>query len=394
MTEQERKAKVEEISDLEGIKYKIAEFIHEKRREAVTSCSEIRPALCEKRVKPEDIFGNHVSPDQYYIFYEVERAYFREDQEALNPRFYWLPPIGSEEEADDVLRRAKDGDVNSILKAGDAQFKAGNYEEAFSWFAEAAKMSYSDGLVKVGELLLSGKGTEKDLSKAIWAFEMAIAIDANSDALKSLGICYVEGLGVENDTEKGLSFLVRSALQGNASAMIYLANMSLDGHGVEKDLEEAKHWYEFAATGCSGIAYHNLMEILHEEKKYELMKPWTQMFMNMGHPRAFYNAGFMFYYGEGVEEDKSQGIDLIRQAADMNDPSACYSLSKVLGPTDVNKGWEYFKKAFGLGLPEAEFEMGTYFWKDEREEALEYIRRAAEKGYERAIAFLREHSAT
>ena len=392
MTEKKRKKLVDEISDREKAKYAIFEYMLQKRIEALHSCSEIRPGMSEKRVKPEDIFGESVSAIQRSFFYEVERAYFREDRSLINPRIYYQPPINSQDEADELFKQAKDGDLFAKLRLGNSHYMAGNYEGALSYFEDATREGNSDALVRMGELLYSGKGTEQDFSKAIWAFEMAIIIDANCDALRALGICYVDGDGVEKDVEKGLIYLNRSASQGHSGSMIFLGDMYQYGQGVEKNLDEAKKWYERAAIGCSGIAYNKLMDVYGMEKDYECLKGWSKLYMDMGLPRAFYDMGTMFYDGEGVNEDKSRGIGLIRQAADMNDPIACYSLSKILAETDKDQGWDYFKKAFGAGFKDAVYEMGVLLWDDDRSQAIEYIRDAATKGHGPAIEFLKEYN--
>ena len=391
MTDEERKKMVDEISELEKCKYAIAESFQKTSVDAFEAFIKGETSIDVRPVTPEDLFGDNISSIEYRLFYEVERAQYRDEPGFDNPRYYWCSEIKSQEEADALFSKAKEGDVDAQLKLGQAHYSAGNFEAALDWFEKAALTKESDALVRLGELYMEGKGTDKNPAKAIWAYEMAIVIDANCDALESLGECYLEGNGVNKETNIGLSYLERAARQGLCTAMVFLGNLYQCGIDVNRDLDEAEKWFSMAAMGYSTAGYNNLMEVYREKENYEYMKIWSRLYMKMGNPRAFHNVGVMLYRGEGMAEDKNRAMELIRQAADMDDPFACYGLSKLLKRTDEDQSWEYFKKAFGLGLREAMFEMGTYLWNDARDQAVEYIREAAAKGHGPAIAFLQEH---
>lgn len=62
-----------------------------------------------------------------------------------------------------------------------------------------------------------------------------------------IGECYLEGVTVEQNTERALSYLKEVAKRKVPRAMALLGEIYLFGHYVEKDLEQAIDLLHFAA---------------------------------------------------------------------------------------------------------------------------------------------------
>ena len=62
----------------------------------------------------------------------------------------------------------------------------------------------------------------------------------------NLGVCYYDGLGVEQDYVKAAELYRKAAEDNFGWAMRNLGECYEEGKGVEKNLDEAKRWYRKA----------------------------------------------------------------------------------------------------------------------------------------------------
>jgi len=102
-------------------------------------------------------------------------------------------------------------------------------------------------------------------------------------AAYSLGKCYENGHGTEQDFSKALEWFQKSDEQDFGHAPGALGNLYFLGQGVEKDLEKAFQYYIRGA--------------------------------GFGSMEATYNAGMCFLYGYGVEEDDNKAYAYLSHAA-------------------------------------------------------------------------------
>ena len=85
-----------------------------------------------------------------------------------------------------------------------------------------------------------------------------LAKDGNTDAQVNLGICYMKGMGVEQDNKKAFNLFKTAAAQrqrgallpaeqGNVYAQSNLGICYRKGLGVQQDFNQAFKWYKKAA---------------------------------------------------------------------------------------------------------------------------------------------------
>lgn len=79
-----------------------------------------------------------------------------------------------------------------------------------------------------------------------------------------IGECYLEGVVVEQNTERALSYLKEATKRKVPRAMALLAEMYLFGHYVEKDLEQAIDLLHFATK------YEELRALILLSRCYQL----------------------------------------------------------------------------------------------------------------------------
>ena len=120
-------------------------------------------------------------------------------------------------------------------------------------------MPYADQLEDANRAI-----ENKDYKKAYELF-LPLAEEGNAEAQTRLGALYVNGQGVEQDLDKGLSWIMKAATQGYETArkiafklcldlvnqgdttvMYNLGNMCLNGWGGEYDTNVCLGWLENA----------------------------------------------------------------------------------------------------------------------------------------------------
>lgn len=167
------------------------------------------------------------------------------------------------------FRKAADqGSKLAMSHVGDG-FKYGwgvgvDASQAAAWYekAIAPKVSDSDdgtecedepptnAFVELAELLLEGKGVEKDAERAVKL--LTKAADAGEEKAQfMMGTMYMNpadmGVGsIQQDVGKGVEWIKKSADLGFGMAEWMLAGLYVQGIGVEKDLAKAKECYELA----------------------------------------------------------------------------------------------------------------------------------------------------
>ena len=81
----------------------------------------------------------------------------------------------------------------------------------------------------------------------------------DAEAIYSLGCCYFNGRrGLPQDHAKALELCHRAGELGNASAYYNIGCAYDRGDGVERDMNQAKHYWELAAIGGDAGSMYNL----------------------------------------------------------------------------------------------------------------------------------------
>src|SRR6266542_3857985 len=107
-----------------------------------------------------------------------------------------------------------------------------------------------------GYLYEKGKGTEKDLEKAIYWYNKA-AENGNKITQYSLLRCYQSGINVGID-EIAFEYCKKSAEKGYNEAQNFLGCLYENGKCTEKDLGKAICWYNKALESENKLAQYNL----------------------------------------------------------------------------------------------------------------------------------------
>jgi len=133
--------------------------------------------------------------------------------------------------------------------------------KAFKLFKNAASAGSVNAQFQTGVCYETGSGVKKDLRKAAEWFGKA-AEQGDSFAMERLGMIYSLGAdGMAVQPELSFKWFLDAALLGMLGAMHCVGVCYIDGFGVEKDAEEGKKWLRLASSSGNETSKALLAEI-------------------------------------------------------------------------------------------------------------------------------------
>jgi hypothetical protein len=180
-------------------------------------------------------------------------------------------------------------------------------EDAAPWVEAAASCGMAAAQVRLGRMLLEGRGVAKD-ERAAFACFLCAAEAGDLDARNMLGRCYENGWGTATDMERAaehyriaaeagldwaqynlghivldacdygeaFAWYMRAASQGHARAMNLVARCHEEGWGTPRDPAAARVWYRRSAEGGYFRGAYNYATILALEGCMTAAKRWFE----------------------------------------------------------------------------------------------------------------------
>ena len=145
---------------------------------------------------------------------------------------------------------------------------AGEPREAARTILAAAETGLADAQVMLGQILLEGRGIQRDPALAIRWFRIARAQD-NAMARNMLGRCLEHGWGCDPDPSSAADEYRKAAGLGLDWAMYNLANLFATGRGVAQDQAQALLLYRQAAE----LGHAKSMNLLGRYLEEGLVEP-------------------------------------------------------------------------------------------------------------------------
>lgn len=178
-----------------------------------------------------------------------------------------------------------------------------------AWLQAASGLGDAGLQTMLGQLLLEGRGINKDVSVAYSHF-VAASEQGHAMAMNMRARCLEHGWGVVVDHAQAAAWYLRAAEQGLDWGMYNYANLLAQGKGVPCDQQQALHWYRQAAA--------------------------------LGHAKSLNLVGR--YYEEGIEvaADRSIAFKYYRASAEAGDFRGQYSYACMLaerGRIDQALAW-------------------------------------------------------
>ena len=297
------------------------------------------------------------------------------------------------------LKAARNGQIVAQWNLGDVYQRGEegvkkDLPQSFDWFKESAEAGFPDAMESLGLAYLGGLGTIADEEKAKEWLTRAAEL-GNVSAICSMGTRFAQGAFGERDMHDAIKWWERAAAHGDTVAMENLGVTYRDGDGVDKDLHKAEEWFVRAAEAGSGDAACTLGAAYYRgdfgetDKKKAL--EWSLKAAKLGDLTAMNNLGITYRDGDGVEMNLARAIEWFRQAANRGHPGAMTNLGFAYlngdgVAVDKKAAEEWFVRAAETGDADAECALGTRyaqgaFGKVDYVKAKEWWEKAAEQNY-------------
>lgn len=196
--------------------------------------------------------------------------------------------------------------------------------ESLYWFKKAVEAGDTKALCWLGSKYRDGDGVEQDYGEAVNWYRKAVEA-GEEDGYVLLAACLHYGAGVDKNNAEALELLNKvnddDVTAQELKGYIYLSG----GEGVEKNYEEAmrnlKSAIEKGADECGDIAYDLALVGkmyddglgMEEPNGVEAIK-WYERAAEYGSSLAMNNLGYMYFNGDGVEQDYSKAVQWLEKA--------------------------------------------------------------------------------
>lgn len=251
-------------------------------------------------------------------------------------------PVSKQKACEWFLRGALLGDTGAQANVGTCYYTGEGMQqdlsEALKWLSLAATDGNRAAQFLLGEMYSDGQGTELNLTLAKEWYEKSAAQGHEGareklDKLKqSWDISYkqlivADVLGKTIDGDAYFVSAANSAQSGDAKAQFELGVMYFKGFGVPQDYIKALDFFEKAAAQGHerskeyisrtyfAIGSDYFSEDAGERQDDQEAFKWFSKAAELGHAQSQYIVGLMYYFGEGIPQDESKGVQLIKQSA-------------------------------------------------------------------------------
>lgn len=257
-----------------------------------------------------------------------------------------------------LRKEAEEGNPTAMLMLGKS---AVDLDDGLMWLAKAAEVGQIEALGIAGLNLLRADRNEEAME---WFLRGAAA--GEPESLYRLGLFAWAGIGVPQDSVEAITFLQRAIEAGHKEAEKALERLREEMHGHAKpDAEEAMHLLKVVPR-------------LHE-------------------PDVMLAMGKALMVGDNIGVNPVRGMELIHSAAGAGYAEAHYELFRIHSQgaekyRDADLARKHLKIAADKGYPEAMEDLGLSLRAVKSEEAVKWLRRAAEVEQPRAMFALGEIS--
>lgn len=224
-----------------------------------------------------------------------------------------------------------------------------NLTVAFEYYKKAVELDENpEALNCLGNFYYNGKIVKQNYTIAVEHYVKA-AKYGNVDAMNNLGICYEYGRGTEKNLVKAMECYKKASEKNHPIAMtnqgILLIKFNLSSND-DKDFKEAMRLLQLSvlldeknkeAYYYLGFLYENGYDGLSEDHDTRVPSPYIAFLhykqaAELGHTKSKLKVGVAIYNGikGSFCPDESEGINLIKIAAQENDQEAILYLQKLV----------------------------------------------------------------
>lgn len=257
-----------------------------------------------------------------------------------------------------LQQRVEQGDAEAMYQLGRfyhiGEVVEADYDKAMTLYHRANALGYPLAANNIGALYDDMGEPEKSVE---W-FEQGIR-QGDKRATINLGRFYLLGIGVEQDTFKGMQMLEKYDNDGLASYLLALVYDGVIGYKVPINYPKALEYY-----------------LLAEKNKQDLINEDLMTLYN--------NLGTLYNAHEDIPTNYVEAQKYLTKAAEMGLPHAMYGLANLHGfKGDKKQAFKWYLKAAENGLIDAYYYVGNAYKRGEgvqqdSQKALKWLELAAE----------------
>lgn len=148
---------------------------------------------------------------------------------------------------------------------GVAYYKMKKYTQAVKIFAELNQYNYAPAIRSIGICYREGHGLQKNTELST-KFLLQAARLGDIESMYDIALAYQEGVGTQQDNSKAIQWLKESAKQNDARAQALLGHYYTIGHLVEKDSVRGIELLQSAAhkNNADGLYYYGMCMLANE----------------------------------------------------------------------------------------------------------------------------------
>ena len=339
-------------------------------------------------------------------------------------------------------------DTATLLEEGKVAFYSKEYVKAKNAFLECANRGDSQGQFWLAQLTYKVSGhysdtdtldmSKDDMYKYVFDLYKKSAGQNDGDGYYGLYYCYLDGRGVEENTQEGMKYLDKSVELGsswgyaakgndlvrgrfgvtdvtkgmeyikksvkaeNYLGMVILGDLYIEGIAVKVDVDKGLELLEEAANHDVLVAKDKLARLYrfgYNIVNQDLSLAFKYAKEGSDNPITDFILAEGFYYGDVVEQNRDLGAKLAYKAAQSDYDNAKNLWAEICedGYGTKMEAFEYFMKAAELGHVYATAKVGEYLLKGTAGKtdyslAKKYLMKAASEGSEDAQKLLSTYS--
>ncbi len=243
-----------------------------------------------------------------------------------------------------------------MVQLGDFAYQEKRFEDAFTWYKNAANQGIAKGQMRLAQLYQHGEGTDQDLELAAEWMKKA-AKQGVIQAQYEYAYMLEFGKGaIRKDPKEAASWYMKAAENDYPDAMLRAAMLFQDGTGVEHDHYKALLWAIKAES--ANITKATTL-------KQQIIKEITEK-ADEGDVESQFALARIYKDGTGVEINSIASTFWLRKAAQRGHKEAQYHLGNLLAETNNDKeAIEWLEKASQQGHAQAGYSLAALLSKEE-----------------------------
>lgn len=177
---------------------------------------------------------------------------------------------------------------------------------ALSWFRIAARQRHPMAINMIGRCLENGWGCEVDLEDSARHYRKAADLGLDW-GLYNYGQLLTRGRGVERDLVAAYELFRQAAAKGHAKSMNLLGRFHHEGVVVPKDVQLARRWYHRSAeAGDFRGQYNHAAELAHDGDEVQACL-WLERALATATP-GFLQAAYPVLLGSAFSGIREMGL--------------------------------------------------------------------------------------